>query len=200
MSTLLDTLMDQLGGDQLEQMSGRLGTDRQTTRNAVGAALPTLLGALARNASRPEGAQALHGALDRDHDGSVLENLSGFLSQAESGPGKDILRHVLGNRQPAVEAGIGRTSGMRGESAGQLLAMLAPLVMGALGQEQRRRGLDASALAGYLGEERVQVERRAPKEVSLLAGLLDTDADGDVDAGDITRHATGLLGKLFGKR
>src|SRR5690606_4513087 len=45
--------------------------------DAVAAALPLLLGALGRNASQPQGAQALYGALGRDHGGMDLGSLLG---------------------------------------------------------------------------------------------------------------------------
>ena len=38
-----------------------------------------ILAGLARNAAQPEGADPLHGAVQRDHDGSLLDDLGGFL-------------------------------------------------------------------------------------------------------------------------
>ena len=50
---------------------------------------------MARNTSNQQGAESLHNALQKDHDGSILDNLGGFLNNAQSGPGAGILRHVL---------------------------------------------------------------------------------------------------------
>ncbi len=82
MSSLLDGLMQQLGGDTMQQLSNQLGTDHSTTASAVSAALPALVAALARNAQTPEGAGALATALDKDHDGSILSDLPGLLGAA----------------------------------------------------------------------------------------------------------------------
>lgn len=195
----METILGSLGGDSLRQMSGQLGADEKTTGTAASAAVATLLGALSRNSSKPAGAEALAGALAKDHDGSILDNLSGFLAQADQGPGDGILKHVLGNRRPVVERSLSRSTGMDSGSVGKLLTMVAPVVLGALGKAQRQKGMSSSALAGFLGQERETMERRQPQAMSALSGLLDTDGDGDVDMGDLAKHGAGLLGKLFGK-
>ena len=83
MASLLDGLMQQLGGDTRRQLSQQLGADESTTTPAVGAALPVLVGALAKNASSTDGAAALAGALDKDHDGSVPAISRGCLAVAQ---------------------------------------------------------------------------------------------------------------------
>ena len=47
---LLDMLQQRLGGTAVQQISQQLGTDHGTTETAIQAALPMLVGALARNA------------------------------------------------------------------------------------------------------------------------------------------------------
>lgn len=79
MASLLDGLMQQLGSDTIAKLGQQLGADSATTQQAVGAALPAILGALAKNAQSPDGAAALAGALEKDHDGSVLDNVSSVL-------------------------------------------------------------------------------------------------------------------------
>jgi hypothetical protein len=192
----MDILTQQLGGSVLRQISGKLGVDERIAGPAIGAALPLLLGALSKNASREDGARDLHRAVRRDHDGSVLDNLGGFLNRAEEGPGEGILRHVLGQRRGRVESGISRATGMDTGSAGNLMAMLAPVVMGAIGKTQREQGMDERQLAGYLREERREIERRRPESRNVMERLLDRDDDDDddVDIGDVL----GGLGKLFG--
>ena len=198
MASLMETIMNTLGGDVTKKLSGQLGTDEKTTGAAAGAAVTTLLGALSRNASRQGGAESLANALNKDHDGSVMDDLSGFLSNPQIGNGDGILKHVLGNRRANVEQGIGKAVGLDAGTAGQLLSTLAPIVMGALGKQQRGQGMNASALAGLLGQERESIERQQPAAKGILGSLLDTDGDGDVDMRDLAKHGSGLLGKFFG--
>lgn len=200
MSSLIESLTGQLGPGMLGQISQALGTDRQTAGNASAAAITTLIGALSRNAAQPQGARALHDALAKDHDGSLLDNLAGFLGSGQTATGDSILGHVLGNRRPAVEAGLSRTTGLDMASTAKLLAMLAPVVLGALGKSQRQQGFDASALAGFLGQQRQHLERMQPQAMGILGSLLDTDGDGDFDIADAAKHGIGMLGKLFGPK
>jgi hypothetical protein len=81
MDDLIRSIATQLDSGAMNQLGRQLGTDSQSTQNAVQAALPLLLGALAKNSASSGGADALAGALDRDHDGSILDDLHGsFLS------------------------------------------------------------------------------------------------------------------------
>lgn len=235
MADLLDIVSGRLGSGTVEQLSKAVGADTSETRQAIGAALPVLLGALAKNTRSEEGAESLARALERDHDGSVLENLSGLLgtggglealfggekgsgglggllgaagsllgggrkpqaSKALDGAG--ILGHLLGGRQPAVEDGIGRASGLDAAKVGKLLVALAPIVMGALGKMKQEKNLDAQALAGVLDGERASLERRMPQTPGGgLVALLDRDDDGSI-ADELAQLGGSALGAIFGK-
>ncbi len=185
------------GGDNLGQLSRQLGADSGATQQAVGAALPMLLGALAKNSSRADGAEALNRALDK-HDGAVLDDLGGFLNSPNIDDGNGILGHVLGNKRQAVEAGVSKASGLNTSMVTKLLPMLAPVVMGALGRQRRTQNMDAGGLAGMLGGERQAIEQSNPA-FGMLGKLLDQDGDGNI-ADDIANMGKGLLGGLFGKR
>jgi hypothetical protein len=197
MSSVMEMLGQALGGDAVGEMSRQLGADQVSTGKALSAALPLLLGALSRNASRGNGAEELLNAVSRDHDGSVLDNLGGFLKNAQSGPGDGILGHVLGSRRPVVEKGLSRASGLDAGSVGKMLTMLAPIVMGALGKAQRSSPMDPRALTGMLNRDTQEMERQEPKAGGILSSLLDTDGDGDVDMSDLAKHGFGLMGKMF---
>lgn len=199
MASILETLFKQLSGGGMKQLSQQIGAEQKQTEEAVSTALPTLLAALSRNASKSEGASALLGALQRDHDGSVLENLAGYLQQGKTDDGDGILRHVLGNRRNVVERGLSQTSGLDTASSNKLMSLLAPMLMGALGKQQRQEGLGADALAGLLTREQQTVEKTAPQEMGMIGRMLDADGDGDFDAGDLLKHGGKVLGKLFGR-
>jgi len=188
--SLLDMLQQRLGGEAVNQISNKLGTDPASTRTAIAAALPMLVGALARNAQDPGKAGALANALGR-HDGSVLDDVAGYLGRGDTGDGDGILGHVLGGKKETVQTGLGQAAGLDPAKAGTLLAMLAPLVMGALGKAQREKGLDTGGLAGMLGSEQQRATDAAPGVMGMLTSFLDRDHDGSVldDIG-------GMLGKL----
>lgn len=193
--SLFDIVMSQLGS-QSNEVSRQLGANEAQTRNAMAAAVPVLMGALTRNAEQPDGAASLFGALSRDHDGSILEDVGGALRAPDTAVGDGILGHVLGSRRAAVEQGVSQTSGLDPKSVGRMLTMLAPVIMGALGRTQREQQLDAGGLSRMLGSEREQALAAKP-ELGMLAGLLDSDNDGQI-MDDLGKLGTSALGGLFG--
>ena len=197
--SILEMLSQQLGGDAVTQISRQLGADQGATEKALSGALPMLVGALARNASNQDGASALDRALGR-HDGSVLEDVAGFLGRGPTNDGGKILGHVLGGRQGNAEGSLAKMSGMDSAQIGKLLAMLAPLVLGALGKAKRNDNIGARDLGGMLGGEVQRAERSAPGAGSLIGSLLDADGDGSM-MDDLAEKGLSMLGKsLFGRR
>ena len=190
-ANLLDTIQQQLTPSTIQQMSRSLGADPKATSNAVATALPVILAGLSRNASNPQGADALHQALD-DHDGSVLDNLGGLLGgAAASGVGGAILGHIFGSNRGAVEQGVGRASGLNAAQIAQLMAMLAPIVMGVLGRMKQQQGIDARQLPNVLQQSTAQTPA-----LGGLASILDSNHDGNI-ADDVARIGSSVLGGLF---
>ncbi|MFY9823982.1 MAG: DUF937 domain-containing protein [Thermoanaerobaculia bacterium] len=194
--SLVDILSSQLGTEGVEMLGQKLGLDPAATQQAVAAAIPMLTGALAHNASQPGGADALNQALNA-HDGSILDEIGGFLgnSGAASSIGGAILGHVLGQHQENATAGLANATGIDAGQAGQLLAMLAPLVMGALGRMKQQQGIDPGNLASVLQSEHAQAAAAAPSGLGGLAQILLGGGGGGGGLGDI---AGSLLGGLFG--
>lgn len=198
MGSLLDLLQQQIGDREIRSMSRTLGADEGQVRKATAGALPLLVSALARNTEDPEEAHSLAGALDRDHDGSLLDQVGSFLGQGDAGDGFGILAHVLGGRQQAAERGVAQASGLDMAKVGQLLALLAPIVMAALGRMKREGSMESGDLAGLLGRERKNIASRTGGQ-DLLSSLLDADKDGQV-MDDALELGKGLLGSFFKKR
>ena len=197
--SLLDMLQDQLAGEPADQIGRQLGTDKAGAQKAIGAALPALMAALAGNAAREEGASALATALDKKHDGGILNDLSGFLTKGDTKDGEGILKHALGARRPAVESEVAKQTGLDPKAISGLLPLLAPVVMGALGKEKREKGLDVAGMASMLSGEGKRATEMAPGALGLLGGLLDNEGDG-LDAGDLADAGKKLLGGFLGGR
>ncbi|HWN42984.1 MAG TPA: DUF937 domain-containing protein [Thermoanaerobaculia bacterium] len=197
----MDLVNQQLSGPRLSQMSRQLGISEDQTREALPAALAALTGGLAQNAAQPQGAQQLANALNKDHDGGLLDSLDGFLGGmggmgaggGNLGAGAAILGHVFGQRKQQVEGNLGRATGLNPQTMASLLAMLAPIVMAYLGRQQRQKQLDPGGLAEVLGQERQRIEQ-VPQARTGLGALLDLDGDGQV-MDDLANLAGGLFGK-----
>ncbi|MEL6972592.1 MAG: DUF937 domain-containing protein, partial [Bacteroidota bacterium] len=82
---LSSLIQGQVSEALIDQLAGQLGgADRGQTAAATSGILSTLLGAMARNASTPDGATALNNALERDHDGSILDDVMGMVTGQNS--------------------------------------------------------------------------------------------------------------------
>lgn len=194
MDSIVQILVSQLGAGAVSEISKRMGVDDQKAQQAVGMALPIIIGALNRNSSSSAGAEALTSALQKNHDGSILNDLTGAVgNQATLDDGTAILGHVLGEQRGALEGNVSRATGLKPEEVAQIFAVLAPIVMGALGQMQRKQELDSQGVANLLQQERSTVEKTS----SGLVQLLDMDGDGDVSE-EIISLGSSLLGGLLG--
>ena len=195
--SLMEMIQGRLSPEAVQQIGRRIGADPAKTNQAINAALPLLMAAMARNAADPARAQGLARAIEEDHDGGLLDDLSGFLGapQGRAADGNGILKHVLGSRRGVVEQQLGHGTGLGAGQMAQLLPLLAPLVMAALGKAKRQNGLDAGGLAGVLGGEEAQIRQRAPGLMGTLSGLLDRDGDGSA-----MDEIGGMLSGAFKKR
>jgi hypothetical protein len=218
--TLLDVLQNQLPDDALEQISHEIGADKQQTAQAAQGVFATLLGGLAQNASDPNGLQSLGNAIDRDHDGGILDNLSGVLgavlqgqSQSRATDGVGILEHILGNRQEVAAQQIGQRTGLNMGQVLKLMMTLAPLVMSVLGKTRRQGNVGLGDLGSILnGSARQAQTQTGWGDVlgSVLGGVLGGQGrseepsypqqsrrnDDDDDGGLLSN----VLGGIFGRR
>ena len=203
MNSILDLLADSIGGDNIGQLAGAIGADPRRTQTAVAAALPAILTALNRQTNTVSGARGLATALDRDHDGSLLDQLGGFLGgqvRGKQADGGGILGHILGGQRQQVEQGVAQASGLDMQQVARLLPILAPIVMAALGKRKRQRGLDEAGLSGILGEDAARAREAAPSGViGALSGFLDRDGDGSVQDDLLAQAGRAAMGKLFGR-
>ncbi|NET32847.1 MAG: DUF937 domain-containing protein [Cyanothece sp. SIO1E1] len=205
----MNLLQGQLSEGVLDQLTQQIGaSDSKQTAAATAGIMNTLVGALAKNASNPEGAQSLSNALDRDHDGSVLDNVmdmftgGGQVAQQNNRAmnGAGILNHILGDRQGGAIDMISKISGLDSGKTGNLMTMLAPMLMGALGRQKRQQGLDVGGLANLLTGTVTQ-QNQSPQNptMSLVTKFLDADGDGSI-TDDVANIGMKLLGGLFGRK
>ena len=192
MNIISEMITQRLSGPIASQLSQRLGVSESTAQTAVQLAVPVILEALARNASKPQGAQELHQAVSTDHDGSILDHLSSYLGNPQAANGSGILGHVLGGQRPVVENNLAQATGMDQNSAGSLLEMIAPLVMGAVGREQQQNGLDPNGLSEFLVQQQQAEVQSNPGLMGTLSSMLDSNRDGSV-ADDLSRMAGGFF-------
>ncbi|MCB0635297.1 MAG: DUF937 domain-containing protein [Lewinella sp.] len=206
---LTSLLQSQLSEGMIDQLSQQLGgASKEQTQTAAAGIMNVLMGAMARNAATPQGAQALNNALERDHDGSVLDNVMDLLGGGGSRSvsnvneralnGSGILNHILGSRQSGAVDMISQMSGLNQNQTGSLMATLAPIVMGMLGKAKSENNLDAGGVAGIL-EGFTRQQQGSNPAMGIISGFLDQDGDGSI-VDDVANIGMKMLGGLFKKR
>ena len=174
MSGLIDNIMSHLGDAQIEQIAAQLGTDPAQARAAIEHAVPLIVGGMAQNASTPQGADALNNALGAHLGLNVSSVLGGLLGGGggNSGIGGAILGHIFGGNQAAANQGLGQATGLGQQNAGQLMAILAPIVMAALANRVQQGGIDSGSLGGMLGQQSQQIQQQGGVVGGLLNAVL----------------------------
>lgn len=207
---LVNILQSQLGNDQfIQQLSQQIGgAEPQKTKVAATGIVSTLMSAMAKNAATPEGANSLANALERDHDGSILDDAIGMLTgqnqQASNASrmlnGSGILSHLLGGKQNGAIKMISQMSGLDDQKTGNLMTMLAPILMGALGKTKRQQGLNAGDIFNLLnGSLTAQKQSTGNQTMDLISRFIDQDGDGDI-TDDAMRIGGSLLKRFFGRK
>ena len=173
---LVELVKGYLTPDVIQRAAGQVGESSGATQKALAGIVPTLLAGLTNMGSTPDGAQQLARMLDAGkYDGSGLRNVTsmfggGVATQGALGAGKGILESLFGAKVGGVIDSIARMAGVRADSAGSLLALLAPLVMHVLGQQRATIGPSAASLASLLGEQRSTLAGLVPTGLSSLLG------------------------------
>lgn len=180
---LSELLNSSLGQSIIKNVASQLGMNEKEASSAVSTAMPAILAGMTKNAQTKEGAESLNKALEKKHDGSLLDNLSGIL-QGQAGEiqrdGDGILGHVFGNRRSALEQGIAQKAGISSGKAGSLLSTLAPIVMAYLGKEKRQANAGAGGLGDLLGGLLGAQQGKAGGGImDMLGNALDKDGDGN---------------------
>lgn len=201
MADLLGSLMEQLENrGTIDQIASKLGVPPGQASSAVAAGVPAILAGLARNAQKPDGASAIATALDKDHDGSVLDDDSYFDSYQEK-KGDGILGHVFGDKTGAVESQVSTLGGLDAAKGGELMKMLAPLIMGYLGKQKSSGGLDVSSLSQILGGGGSGGGLQLPGGLGeILGGLGGGGSTGTTSSRKTSPGLGSVFGKLFRKK
>src|SRR5262249_45586795 len=177
---LVSLIMQFLTPDMIGRIASALGLDRNNTQTAIGAAIPGLLAGLSGVAAQPGGAQKLVDAV-KQQTGALgsFANMIGASGQSSLiEKGSQILSSLLGGRdQTALAGAIGKYAGLGQSASGSLLGMLAPIVMGTIGQQQGTRSLDAGGIASLLSSQKDNIAAALPSGFAKLlggTGLLDS--------------------------
>jgi hypothetical protein len=190
-TNLVSLVMQFLTPDNIGRIATALGFDRNKVQSAVSGAVPPLLAAFNDVATQPGGAQKLADAA-RQQTGSLGNFASVLAAGGQSSlldKGSQLLSSLVsGQNQNALIEAIAKFTGLGQGASGSLLGILAPIVIGSIGQHQSAaaRALDANGIANLFASQKDNIAAALPSGFgSLLSGtgLLNS-------LGDAARTAT----------
>ncbi|PWC04572.1 DUF937 domain-containing protein [Mycetocola zhujimingii] len=137
----MPSLDDLLGRIPIGDIATRLGVDDATATAAVEDALPAIVSALEVNTEDPAGAAALEKAVS-DHS-PALADAPVNLDEVNPADGEKIVGHVFGGHKDQVVATLSGSTGQApapaGPVVGELLPILAPIVLSYLAEQLPER-------------------------------------------------------------
>jgi len=186
MTNLINEVSRHLTDDVIIQLSKQIGAqDPNQVKKAAQGITELLLNAISKNASHQERGGGLFGAIQKDHDGGILGDLMGVfkgqkpVNNPSTMNGAGIVSHLLGKQQLEAAQIIGQISGLDIFKSGVLMQLIAPVIMGVVGQKQRSNGLDLGGLAQILLGGGQQQQRQQGNS-GVFGKLLDMDGDGSM--------------------
>lgn len=169
-------LTSALAGGAASKIANSLGVDNATAQKLIAIGTPMLLNQMKKNAETPDGAEALSKALDKH---PKTKDVTALASADTLADGKKILGHLFGGDEDTTTEDIAAKAGVSKEQAGGLLAGLAPLLMGALGEQKATGGLDTASIIGMLGKAAGGTSEKSLM-TSLATSFLDKNGDGQI--------------------
>ncbi|RMF68150.1 MAG: DUF937 domain-containing protein [Calditrichaeota bacterium] len=186
MGSFVEELVGTFGGEVTEQLSSKLGIDKNTATKILPQVAPLILGGMKRQMQTRGGADRVNHILNKYGNDGVLNDIGGLFSQKakESKPDPG-LGGLLGDSGVQAANLLTRQFNLSGSTAMKIIPMLAPVVLGAL---TRKRDSGGAGVSG-------------------IAALIDQDGDGNIlddvagflmGGGAGGRGGSGMLGNLLG--
>ncbi len=183
-TNLVSVVMQFLTPDMIAKIASVLGLDRNIAQKTIAGAVPALLASIADVASTPNGTRQLNNTLTQQSEslGELQESRRRCRSEPVAETGTNMLSGLFGGGTlDTMAQTIGKFAGIGEGTSKSLLGMLGPVVLGALGQQQRSMGLDAGGLASLLTSQKDQIARAMPSGLAdqlSAAGLIDGATEG----------------------
>jgi len=172
---LLSLVKESISSDAVNKISTSLGESPAGVQKAFDAGIPALLSSMMSKGSTGGGLTSLLALFNAGgHDANILHNFSsaatGSGASALIESGKKILDAVLGSKTAGVADAISSQAGVRASSASSILAMAAPLALGAISKASPH-GVSVASLTELFHSQKDSIMRALPAGLGSLVGL-----------------------------
>lgn len=189
---LIDAAKGLFTSELVGKASTFLGESETGVSKAVTGIVPTVLSGLLNKASSHEGAGAVASMVEEQQSAGVLNGLGNFFGSEGGGllnKGAGLLSSLFGGKTEAVTGLISNFSGIRSSSAGSLMSMALPALLGLLGKHTTG---GASGISSLLSSQKDNIAAAVPSGLSLgnvLGGWGSTSGNAAVTATTAVSHA-----------
>ncbi|SEM19264.1 hypothetical protein SAMN05421856_101651 [Chryseobacterium taichungense] len=194
--SLIDLLTGNTGNQVAERAENKFGIGRNQIIALLAVAAPLIISYLRKKSQDTHEAESLNAALDKDHDGSILNDVS--QAEARQSEGNSILTHIFGGEKGNVENQLSQKTGISIDKIGPVLSMLAPVIMGYIGREKQQNNVGAgglgSLLDGILGNASSQAQNQQSNPLNDIIG----NVLGSGNTGTSSNPLSDILGNVLG--
>jgi hypothetical protein len=194
---LIETVKNYFTGEFTKQVSSKLGESSSGIVKALTAVIPTsLAGILMKATSGDDGANSI---LEMAKNASSSNAGSPESTSPEKGRG--MFSELFGANTGVIDSVISNFAGIKDSSAGSLMSMGLPAIMGILGKHAEQNNLSASGLAGFLSSQKDHILHAMPAGLSSIGGLLGLGSlvgAAHVTADPVKEHAEAIINKQGG--
>lgn len=145
MSSIFDSIQQQVTSTAVQQMSTRLGIDPAVAQQMASLAIPVITAAIAAHANAG-GAATVHREAT---------------AQASSPQASSSLPDVLGGQHATIAQRVSDITGISREQADNIVSAVTPAVMRGIGQHVEQQGFDSNQLATALRSATSGARRQA---------------------------------------
>ncbi len=174
---IVDTLKEMAGPAIAQQAATVLGESEDSVNGALGAAIPTALGALLGKVSDPGALGGILEAFRSGTGGNLSDQLGGILGGTDDSDevktSKSVLDNLFGENLNGVIEMLSKATGVKVNSAGGILALVGSLLGKFFGGKATSEGLEVSGLADLLNSQKANILSALPAEASSMLGLVD---------------------------
>ena len=197
--SLIDLITGNAGDQVASQAENKFGISKNQVIALLAVAAPLVISYLRKKSQDdPNEAEALNNALDKDHDGSILDDPSQV--EARQDEGGSILSHIFGGDKANVENQLSQNTGISMDKIGPILGMLAPLIMGYIGKQKQSSGVTSGGglgdlLGGILGNANEQAQGQSTNPINDILGSVLGGGSSSADSGNPLGN---ILGSVLG--
>ncbi len=213
--SLIDLITGSAGNQVAKEAENKFGISKNQVIALLAVSAPLVISYLRKKSQEnTQEAEALNNALDKDHDGSILNDPA--QAAARQDEGNSILDHVFGGQKATVENQLSQNTGISMDKIGPILAMLAPIIMGYIGKQKQSNGVTSGGglgdlLGGILGGAQNEAQSQPSNPLNdILGSVLGggsrsggggnplNDILGSVLGGTQQKQSQGGLGSILG--